>query len=210
MQPIWLSSYPRSGNTFVRTILYQCFNIKSGSAYKNDLGGNLILENYVGHIEQNKDRSITFPEGVLPIIKTHGPAKNNFSTIYVIRDGRAAAVSLWEYYNQKTSLLDVIEGNHKFGIWSRHVESWDPLSRPNTLLIKYEDIILNLDLVLIQISDFLDQEIINNKLPSRDSIANNDGKWVRKKTNWKLKLLGRNLDRFNEIDKKSLEKFGYL
>ena len=68
MKPIWLTSYPRSGNTLVRTILYQCFNLKTGSVYSNDLGGNINLENYVGHIEQAQDRSISFPEKNLPII----------------------------------------------------------------------------------------------------------------------------------------------
>ena len=70
MNPIWLASYPRSGNTLVRTILYQCMDLKTGSVYSNDLGGNSNLESYVGHIEQSEDRSMAFPEGSLPIIKT--------------------------------------------------------------------------------------------------------------------------------------------
>ena len=39
ISPLFVSSYPRSGNTFLRTVLYQCFNLKSGSVYGNDLGG---------------------------------------------------------------------------------------------------------------------------------------------------------------------------
>ena len=39
MSPLFLSSYPRSGNTLLRTVLYQCFNLKSRSVYGNDLGG---------------------------------------------------------------------------------------------------------------------------------------------------------------------------
>ena len=38
ISPLLLSSYPRSGNTFLRTVLYQCFNLKSGSVYGDDLG----------------------------------------------------------------------------------------------------------------------------------------------------------------------------
>tara|TARA_B100000795_G_scaffold81678_1_gene58884 strand:- start:1761 stop:2393 length:633 start_codon:yes stop_codon:yes gene_type:complete len=210
MNPIWLASYPRSGNTLVRTILFHCFNLKTGSVYSNDLGGNIGLENYVGHIEQNEDRSIDFPKGGLPIIKTHAYHKGCNSAIYVIRDGRAAAVSLWEFTNPKVSMTNIIEGRHKFGKWCDHLQSWDPISRPNTLLLKYEDILSDLDIVLLQLSDFLDREIINHHLPSRDTIAGSDGKWVRKITNWQSVISKKDLERFNEINKPLLEKFGYI
>jgi hypothetical protein len=210
MNPIWLASYPRSGNTLVRTILYQCFNLKTGSVYSNDLGGNIDLENYVGHIEQSEDRSIAFPEGSLPIIKTHALHKGNNQTIYVVRDGRAAAVSLWEFTNPKVPMNNIIEGKHKFGSWFEHIESWSPLSRPNTLLLKYEDIINDLDVALLQLSVFLERDIISHQLPLRETIAGNDGKWVRKKTDWRSVLSEVDLKRFNEINQKSLEQFGYI
>ena len=210
ISPLLISSFPRSGNTFIRTVLNQCFNLKSGSVYENDFAGNIKLENYVGHIEHNEDSSITFPEGQIPIIKTHGENIPNSPAIYVLRDGRAAIVSLWEYYGRNTSISDLIEGNHIFGKWSDHINSWDPLSRPNTLLLKYEDILTNLDSVLLQLGVFLNQDILNYKLPSRETIADDDGRFVRKKTNWESELYGENLDRFNELNKTLLKQFGYL
>ena len=208
MPPLFLSSYPRSGNTLLRTVLYQCFNLKTGSVYGNEFHGNIELENYIGYIEHNEDSSITFPEGQLPIIKTHEENIPNCPAIYVIRDGRAATVSLWEFYGRETSISDIIEGNYRFGKWSDHINSWDPISRPNTLLLKYEDILTNLDSVLLKLSVFLNQDILNHKLPSRKTIA--DGRWVRKKTNWESELSGENLDRFNELNKTFLKQFGYL
>ena len=210
VSPLFVSSYPRSGNTFLRTVLFQCFNLKSGSVHVNDLGGNIKLENYVGHIEQNEDRSITFPEGQFSIIKTHGENIPNAPTIYVLRDGRAITVSLWEYYRREYSISDIIEGNISFGKWSDHINSWDPLSRQNTLLLKYEDILTNLDSVLLKLGVFLNQNVLNHKLPPRETIADDDGRWVRKKTNWKSELSGENLDRFNELNKPLLKQFGYL
>ena len=208
MSPLFLSSYPRSGNTLLRTVLYQCFNLKSGSVYGNEFHGNIELENYIGYIEHNEDSSITFPEGQLPIIKTHEENIPNSPAIYVIRDGRAATVSLWEFYGRETSISDIIEGNYRFGKWSDHINSWDPISRPNTLLLKYEDILTNLDSVLFKLGVFLNQDILNHKLPPRETIA--DGRWVRKKTNWESELTGENLDRFNELNKTFLKQFGYL
>ena len=210
ISPLFVSSYPRSGNTLLRTVLFQCFNLKSGSVHVNDLGGNIKLENYVGHIEHNEDSSITFPQGQLPIIKTHGENIPNSPTIYVLRDGRAVTVSLWEYYGRDTPISDIIEGNHSFGKWSDHINSWDPLSRPNTLLLKYEDISTNLDSVLLKLSDFLNRDVLNHTLPSRETIADIDGRWVRKKTNWESELSGENLDRFNELNNSILKQFGYL
>jgi len=210
ISPLFVSSYPRSGNTFLRTVLFQCFNLKSGSVHANDLDGNIKLENYTGHIEHNEDGSITFPEGQFPIIKTHGENIPNAPTIYVLRDGRAVTVSLWEYYGRKISISDIIEGNHSFGKWSDHINSWDPLFRPNTLLLKYEDILTNLDSVLLKLSVFMNRDVLIHKLPSRETIAEDDGRWVRKKTNWESELSGENLDRFNELNKTLLKQFGYL
>ena len=210
MSPIFLTSYPLSANTFLRTVLCQCFNLKSGSVYGDEFLGNIKLENYIGHIEHNEDSSITFPEGQLPIIKTHGENIPNSPAIYVIRDGRAATVSLWEFYGRETSISDIIEGNHSFGKWSDHINSWDPLFRPNTLLLKYEDSLTSLDNVLLKLGVFLNQDVLNHKLPPRETIADDDGRWVRKKTNWESELSGENLERFNELNNSILKQFGYL
>ena len=53
MKVTWLASYPRSGNTYLRTILFNCFGIKTASIYPNDLGGNKTLENFVNSKEYN-------------------------------------------------------------------------------------------------------------------------------------------------------------
>ena len=209
MKPIWLASYPRSGNTLVRTILFHCFNLKTGSVYSADFDGNESLEKCIGHIEQNEDRSISFPDGNLPIIKTHALHNGDNFSIYVVRDGRAAAASLWEFTNPKVPMENIIEGRHKFGRWCDHLDFWKPLSRPNTLLLRYEDILDELDTSLLKLSNFLEREIITNDLPSRDQIAENDGKWVRKKTDWKEVLTDKDLVRFNEINSQCLDKYGY-
>jgi hypothetical protein len=58
LKPIFLASYPRSGNTYLRTILNHCFDLKSASIYPNDLGGNATLEKFVGHIEHIQNGKI--------------------------------------------------------------------------------------------------------------------------------------------------------
>lgn len=207
---VWLASYPRSGNTFLRTILWHCFGLRSASIYPNDLGGNRELEAYVGHIEHNPDIQKQLQKTGAPLIKTHEPPKDNNPAIYVIRDGRAACVSLWKFYNENIPIEAVIEGQHRFGTWSNHVMAWDPWKRPNTLLLKYEQLRNDLPNTLKSISEFLEEEILNTSVPDRNTIAGIDGRWVRKKTSWKSVLFGANLKRFIQINENILKKSGYI
>ena len=209
MKITWLASYPRSGNTYLRTILFNCFGIKTASIYPNDLGGNKTLENFVGHIEHNQNKTITFQKGSIPIIKTHKLNQDENRSIYIIRDGRAASVSLWNFYGKKISIKDIILGNHRFGTWKDHLISWNPLKRPNTLLIKYEDILCNFEYVLNSIETFLEIKVLSKKLPSRDTVALFDGRWVRSKTDWKEKISSEELNLFNKINYPFLKEFGY-
>ena len=209
MKITWLASYPRSGNTYLRTILFNCFGIKTASIYPNDLGGNKTLENFVGHIEHNQNKTITFQKGSIPIIKTHKLNQDENRSIYIIRDGRAASVSLWNFYGKKIPIKDIILGNHPFGTWKDHLISWNPLKRPNTLLIKYEDILCNFEYVLNSIETFLEIKVLSKKLPSRDTVALLDGRWVRSKTDWKEKISGEELNLFNKINRPVLKEFRY-
>ena len=209
MKITWLASYPRSGNTYLRTILFNCFGIKTASIYPNDLGGNKILENFVGHIEHNQNKTITFQKNSIPIIKTHKLNQDENRSIYIIRDGRAASVSLWNFYGKKIPIKDIILGNHHFGTWKDHLISWNPLKRPKTLLIKYEDILCNFEYVLNSIETFLEIKVLSKKLPSRDTVALFDGRWVRSKTDWKEKISGEELNLFNKINYPVLKEFGY-
>lgn len=79
---IWLASFPRSGNTFFRNILYEVYGISS-SEY---------------HMEKTKKVIEDFDS--FPVIKTHllphQLPKNlqDLKSVYIIRDGRDALVSL--------------------------------------------------------------------------------------------------------------------
>jgi hypothetical protein len=207
---VWLASYPRSGNTFLRTILWQCFALRSASIYPTDLGGNRKLEEYVGHIEHGPDAQIRFPENGIPLFKTHEHAEDKNPAIYVIRDGRAASVSLWKFYDKSLPLENIIEGRHRFGTWSDHVRSWNPWERPNTLLLRYEDMRENLAGVLTVINKFLGRNILRESIVDRDTIVKQDGRWVRSESDWRSDLSGVLLERFNEINKDMLTRARYL
>ncbi len=212
----WIASYPRSGNTFLRTILWHCFGLRSASVYPDDLGGNTALEQYVGHIGHDDLKGLTtFPGNGIPLFKTHEHPIDDNPAIYVIRDGRAAAVSLWKFYDatpsrKRFSMEDIIEGRHKFGTWSSHVQAWAPCERNNTLLLKYEDMESDLPGTLDTLNNFLNRDIVKHDIPDRNSIADAPGKWVRKKTDWRAGLSNDQLTRFNELNRDMLIRMGYL
>ena len=209
MNVVWLASYPRSGNTFLRTVLRHCFGLHSASVYKNDLGGRKALEDYTGHIEHGRDGRIHFPVGALPLIKTHEYPQSPAKAIYVVRDGRAASISLWDFYGRTQALEDVVRGKHRFGNWADHIRAWAPETRPSTLLLKYEDMVDDLPKSLGKLSRFLERDIQQKKIPPRDKIARGDGRWVRKNSDWRSQFPDQLLEWFNEENGEMLERLGY-
>jgi hypothetical protein len=210
MKVTWLASYPRSGNTFLRTILWHCFGLRSASVYRNDLGEQEDLKEYIGHIDHDPDGGIRFEQNSIPLVKTHKRPKDDNPAIYVVRDGRAASVSLWHFYNGKVPLDVIIEGRHKFGTWSNHVLSWAPYERPNTLLLKYEDMVADLPATLNSISRFLDRDVLKREIPKRETIAAVDGRWVKNKSDWRTEISEELMERFVELNGEMLKRMGYL
>lgn len=207
---IWLASYPRSGNTLLRTVLWHCFGLRSASIYPNDLGGNKALENYVGHIGHTRDGRIFFSADTLPLIKTHELPPDDKPAIYIVRDGRAACISLWEFYNRSLPLEAVITGHHRFGTWSDHLNTWRPLSRHDTLLLTYEELTTSFTSAIDKLERYLNRERLSNRIPDRSQIAAADGRWVRRKSHWELEMTNEMLELFMSVNGNAMENMGYI
>lgn len=207
---VWLASYPRSGNTFLRIVLHHAFGLKSASVYPNDLGGKKALEEFAGHVEHGPDLQARLKQCGLPLIKTHELPNDQRPAIYIVRDGRAACVSLWEFFERKVPIETIIAGQHRFGTWADHVKAWTPWDRPDTLFLQYENLRDDLPGTLDTLSHFLQRDILSRTIPSRETVANSDGEWVRKPTSWRTILSDQNLATFVEINRCMLEKTGYL
>lgn len=207
---IWLASYPRSGNTLLRAILHSCFGIRSTSVYRGDLGFNHDLEHYAGHVELECCQSVRLNhDGLLPV-KTHRHPLDSAPAIYIVRDGRAASVSLWEFMGHSKSLDDVILGKHQFGTWTDHLNAWMPWDRRRTLFLRYEDILTETSNTLVQLSRFLDRDIVSNRLPLRSDIAHLDGHWVRTYSDWSKKIATSELDCYFRVNGEMMKALGYI
>ncbi len=161
---VWLASYPRSGNTLLRAVMARCLWLKTGALYS----GDLIMAPGAQDAVMVRGKGA----GALAGVKTHEPPLDGGPAIYVVRDGRAATVSYWHYVNafakrklhyavqpwkrpRNIPLSDVVRGNVPFGSWSDHVRAWDPQRRPDTLLLRYEDLARDPDAIAGVVADFL-------------------------------------------------------
>jgi len=163
-RPVWIASYPRSGNTFLRIILRDAFRLSSYSLYYVE--GDTHHDPSAEALEQApllprnwKGSLVSDPAAPLILIKTHDPPSDQSLAIFIARDGRAAIHSYYHYHEkyafEQPSLTEIIAGACQFGSWSEHYRAWRPKSRPNTLLILYDDLVANPQAVIQALAGFL-------------------------------------------------------
>ena len=193
---VWLASYPRSGNTFLRVILNSVFDLSTYSIYgdRHDIGASKETKDIVGHKYLEKDFTIEkarIDENTY-IIKTHElldeRISNEDKVVYLIRDGRDCVLSFTKhqniYSNLNKKIIDTIYGNTFVGSWGEHVASWGPKNRKNTLLIKFEDLVSWPTDFIGTISEFINVLPISDKIPSFNELKSVDNKFFRSgKTN---------------------------
>jgi len=171
---IWIASYPRSGNTLLRLILFHAFGLRTCSLYNDpsDIGSRKEFSDAVGHasLPPGWTPEAARSEDRLWLVKTHHPPTDDSKAIYILRDGRESSLSYLHYRNQhdaeKATLADIISGNVTFGSWSDHLRSWNPTQRPNTLLLKFEELAANPLSYLPQIASFLGVQPVGTEIPS--------------------------------------------
>ena len=195
---IWLASYPRSGNTFFRVLLNRVFVTKTHSIYddKFDIGADKNLSNIVGHeflpdeftLDWARRSDETF------ILKTHdypSDVCDGDKAIYLLRDGRESVLSYYSYHrdytDQKKCLLDIIAGDTQFGGWGEHVLAWAPCTRPDTLLVKFEELISDPLGQVDRISEFTGLEPVSDSLPTFEELHTTGPRFFRsgKTDSWK-------------------------
>ena len=156
----YLASYPRSGNSMLRIIFKEAFGLMTGSVYK-ELSDNPLgrLVGSVGNRLISDGWPIAKPSLVESaeqyFMKTHQHPEDNLPAIVLARDPRASIVSYWHLYHQKYPLINIIKGNCPWGAWDTFYKAWRPLSRPNTLFLRYEDMIIDPKKAIATIAEFI-------------------------------------------------------
>lgn len=159
---ICIASYPRSGNTFLRHILYEVFGLFSWNDFERykficEIINNPNIRPNDSFIVNRKPCTVHELTPLLPqrIIKTHDLPENITEylestpfIIYIIRDGRDAIVSEAHHrsdivvpgssYLENMRKAIYAEGGSHFGGWSCNVRSW---IKKADLIIHFEQLI---------------------------------------------------------------------
>ncbi|WP_308424038.1 sulfotransferase domain-containing protein [Caulobacter rhizosphaerae] len=168
---VWLASFPRSGNTLVRTVLQSVFGLKSYSKYeakasRSPKGMADHLVSAIGAVSYDGDypefyASAQADPGVT-VVKTHDQPEDGGQAIYVVRNGLVATDSYRHYRiqidEQHAPWPEIVNGGTPFNNWSLHLDAWNPLERPDTLLLTYEALVREPTAAHARIAEFLDVE----------------------------------------------------
>ncbi len=171
---VWLASFPRSGNTFMRVLLHQCFGNETYSIHndKYDIGKIKSLSAITGHTHFDENALAEMrADDKIYFIKTHRlniSAYLNDKVIYLIRDGRDATVSLAMYTKNFApgyfSPIQIIDGEFAFGSWHEHVAAWSRKS-DNIQIVKFEDLVENPLRITDKLADDFGLTYINRSAP---------------------------------------------
>ncbi|MGC1272993.1 MAG: sulfotransferase domain-containing protein, partial [Planctomycetaceae bacterium] len=220
---VWLASYPRSGNTFLRLVLDSLFGLPTYTLYDErrlaspDLGPAPPLPRDLAdpqpRIPFDVARFVDRPE--LHVVKTHGLPLDGRPAIYVVRDGREATTSYFHYHRDSLGmpapLTDVLHGRVGFGSWGRHLAVWDPCHRPNTLLLRFESLTANPIAQVERIAAFLGVSPVGNRVPTFDELRCRAPRFFRsgRTDSWKSLFTEADHAAFWDLHGDEMRAFGY-
>lgn len=232
---VWLASYPRSGNTYFRMLLYHLYGIKTSSVYNDPLFQRIGASELIGHELLLAPLEELANEDKVYFVKTHGLPTDNGPAIYIVRDGRDAVVSYAKYelsFGQEPSrptrlkeilgledrfqriLRDLILSNQDYGSWSRNVLSWTRCRKGGfTFSLRYENLILDPIYWVKNALDALQFEVlpIGGNLPSFDELHSKWPEFFRKGKvgSWREEMPEDLRSLFWEHHAEAMEAFGY-
>lgn len=207
---VWLASYPRSGNTMMRIILAQCFGLPSAAIYPESLDNNQALHELTKRIAPTEEGVIDFGDAPVRILKTHAPPQDRNKAIYLVRNGVDATASFHDHGQRQIPIATLIHGRPGLPKWSEHVAWWMPRTRPNTLLLRYEDVVADIGGTIDRIGAFIGLTPTAHEIPSRDELAAKDGKWVRSaNAAGRTKLTPAEIDEFWKVNGPTMLEYGY-
>ena len=160
---IFLTSYPRSGNTWARFLM-------GNLIYQDEPVTFLNVESRIPEIYFNSDhrmRALVRPR----ILKSHECFQPHYPRIiYIVRDPRDVAVSFYHHNLKAGNIADdysidefiprfiAAEFDRRWGTWAEHVQSWTLLRQdhPKFFLLRYEDMKAQPEQELLRLTEFLE------------------------------------------------------
>jgi hypothetical protein len=164
---LFLVSYPRSGNTWVRFMLLQA---RPGFSEDDFSRIQEIIPDMHGPVPWFRCRRAN-------VVKSHLTYWQPFRrVIYLVRDGRAATYSNWSYQKSEGAFAggfdEFLQHDHWPSSWNLHVTGW--LNAPQTkLIVRYEDLVNDTSRELSRILNFIGWMLPETKI---EAIVRNSSK----------------------------------
>ncbi|MBU2669671.1 sulfotransferase domain-containing protein [Actinoplanes bogorensis] len=148
---VWLASFPRSGNTFLRIVLSRLYDVPASVIYDYDGVADRLGPELIGAIDRPASLDAMRGSDQVHLIKTHRPrdadVHDDDRAICLVRDGRDALVSWARQLSEdpdrdfRTELTSLIAGTRGTRGWGVNVLSWLDPPVPHRFRLRYEDLI---------------------------------------------------------------------
>jgi Sulfotransferase domain len=150
---VWVVSYPRSGNTFLRILLHRRYGLRTAVIYDVDGVAERLGPELVGFAERPASLESMRASDQLHFVKTHRQRDDDVDegdrAICLVRDGRDALVS-WarqrceepgrDFHTELQRMIDR-DKPRGTGSWGSSVLSWLRPVAPNRVVLRYEDLV---------------------------------------------------------------------
>lgn len=178
---VFVASYPRSGNTWLRFMLFEILLGQSPSFNH--------VDKVVPDIGKQDKASPVLPHGGR-LIKTHEPYRPEYAkAIYLVRDARDVALSEFAYQKALGLAKDdfdqfltrFLRGTvNPFGSWAAHVDSWMKAKdegRAEILLLRFDELRREPEISLGKMMEFLAMPVGADLI--RRAVSNNSVEKMR-------------------------------
>ncbi|MFB4269268.1 sulfotransferase domain-containing protein [Nonomuraea sp. GTA35] len=144
---IWVASFPRSGNTFLRIILWRLYGVRTSTVYDVDGVAARLGPDMIGYEERPSSIEEMRASEKLHFVKTHRQrAGEEDRAICLVRDGRDAITS-WAHLTDGpdigAEIRTMINRRDEAGTgsWGQNVLSWLHPPVPHRVMLRYEELI---------------------------------------------------------------------
>jgi hypothetical protein len=150
---VWICSYPRSGNTFLRIVLKQLYGVHTSVVYDVDGVAERLGREMVGYTDRAGTLDAMRSSQEVYFVKTHRQRDDDVDeadrAICLVRDGRDAVVSWARLLGERdpsrfeAEMRNLINRKDTVGTgsWGRNVLSWLRPPAPHRVMVRYEELV---------------------------------------------------------------------
>lgn len=150
---VWVASFPRSGNTFLRIVLNRLYGLRTSVVYDVDGVAERVGGDLIGFEDRQADYEVLRASDEVHFIKTHRQRDAQIEAadkaICLVRDGRDALVSWARMRSEvdgtqfRPQLQAMMEDRAETGtgLWGRNVLSWLQPRSSHRFVLSYEDLV---------------------------------------------------------------------